>query len=208
LVVRIRIGRGADVERKVVDRHGVSRLPVAFVREGSASPAPRLRGRGLWLAAGLLALGLAAPALAKAPPAPAGKAPHFALPTAHGKVDSDSLRGRIVYVDFWASWCEPCRRSFPWMADLHQRLAPHGLTIVAINLDKDRKAADKFLADHPAPFTVAFDPGGRTAEAFKVPAMPSSFVLGRSGEILYAHAGFDPAKTAALDTLLKEACSR
>jgi thiol-disulfide isomerase/thioredoxin len=156
----------------------------------------------------LCLLSLVAPALAKAPPATPQKAPHFALPTARGTVDSDSLRGRIVYVDFWASWCEPCRRSFPWMADLHQRLGPSGLTIVAINLDKDRKAADKFLADHPAPFTVAFDPAGKTAGAFKVPAMPSSFVLGRTGEILHAQAGFDPTKTAALDTLLKEACSR
>jgi peroxiredoxin len=94
------------------------------------------------------------------------------------------------------------------MTALHQRLGSHGLTIVAINLDKDRKAAEKFLADHPAPFTVAFDPAGRTADAFHVSAMPTSFILGRSGEILHAQTGFDPAKTATLDTLLTEACKR
>jgi len=181
---------------------------VAISRAADAGRSPRHRRRIAALVAVLAALSLAGPALAKAPPAAGLKAPHFALPTAHGMVDSDSLRGRIVYVDFWASWCDPCRRSFPWMADLHRRLGPHGLTIVAINLDKDRAAAETFLAAHPAPFTVAFDPAGRTAEAFQVPAMPTSFVLNRSGEILHAQAGFDPAKTAALDTLLKEACSR
>jgi len=196
-------------------RHG-AHAPVAILLPAGAIRPPRHRGRLARLAVALIpalvaalgALSLAGPAFAKTPPATGRKAPHFALPTAHGTVDSDSLRGRIVYVDFWASWCDPCRRSFPWMADLHQRLGRHGLTIVAINLDKDRKAAEKFLAEHPAPFTVAFDPEGKTAEAFQVPAMPTSFVLGRSGEILHAQAGFDPARTVALDALLKEACSR
>ena len=179
---------------------------MAFVRHVNRSRARQLRAR--WPAAVFAALSLVGSAHAKPPPAAPGKAPHFVLPTARGTVDSDSLRGRIVYVDFWASWCEPCRRSFPWMAALHERLSGQGLVIIAVNLDKERKAADRFLADHPAPFPVAFDPRGKTAEAFRVQAMPSSFVLGRSGEILHAHVGFDPAKTAALDTLLKEACSR
>jgi thiol-disulfide isomerase/thioredoxin len=156
----------------------------------------------------LVTLIAATPAPAKAPHVPDQKAPHFALPTRRGAVDSDSLRGRIVYVDFWASWCEPCRRSFPWMASLHERFAPRGLTVVAIDLDKDRDAADKFLAEHPAPFTVAFDPAGHTAEAFHVPAMPSAFLLDRSGKVLHAQAGFSPTQAAALDTLIREACSR
>jgi thiol-disulfide isomerase/thioredoxin len=156
----------------------------------------------------IAALSLAARVDAKAPAIVGQKAPHFTLPTVSGKVDSDSLRGKIVYLDFWASWCDPCRRSFPWMTSLQQRLGPQGLVVVAVNLDKDRKAADKFLDEFPVPFTVAFDPAGRTADLFHVPAMPTSFVLGRSGQILHAQAGFDPAKTAAIDTLLKEACSR
>ena len=156
----------------------------------------------------LVIAGSTAPALAKAPQVTGQKAPHFALPTVKGSVDSDSLRGRVVYVDFWASWCEPCRRSFPWMASLHESMAARGLTIVAINLDKDRGAADKFLEEHPSPFSVAFDPSGHTAEAFQVRAMPSGFLLDRSGKVLHAQAGFDPSRAAALDTLIREACSR
>ncbi len=93
------------------------------------------------------------------------------------------------------------------MAGLNERYASRGLRIVAINLDKDREAADAFLEKYPAPFTVAFDPAGRTAEAFKVAAMPSSYLIGPAGTILYAHAGFDPRKTGPLEARIQEACT-
>ena len=152
--------------------------------------------------------------LAHAPQAPAKSAPahpgapHFTLPTSAGKVDSDSLRGKVVLVDFWASWCGPCRQSFPWMASMHDRYAPKGLVIVAVNLDKDRALAGKFLEDYRVPFTVAFDPAGKTAEAFQVKAMPTSFVVDRSGAIVMTHAGFDAKKTGAMETALEEACAK
>jgi thiol-disulfide isomerase/thioredoxin len=134
-------------------------------------------------------------------------APRFSLPTRQGTVSLDSLRGKVVLIDFWASWCEPCRRSFPWMSALYDRYAPKGFDIVAIDLDKSRDAAEAFLGEFHAPFQVAFDPSGKTAEAFKVSAMPSSFLVDRTGAILYAHAGFDPKKTEPLEALVKEACS-
>lgn len=155
-----------------------------------------------------LTLSLAPAAFAKGVPAAHVQAPRFALPSVAGRVDSDSLRGKVMLLDFWASWCGPCRQSFPWMAAMHDTFATRGLVIVAVNLDKDRDAADKFLAGFRVPFTVAFDPAGKTAEAFHVGAMPSSFVLGRSGEILYTHAGFDPRKSGAMEAALKEACSK
>jgi thiol-disulfide isomerase/thioredoxin len=135
-----------------------------------------------------------------------GPAPSFALPTINGTVSLDSLRGRVVLIDFWASWCEPCRRSFPWLADLHRRYAAKGLTIVAINLDKKRGAADAFLEKYPAPFVVAFDPAGKTAEAFKVSVMPSSFLVGPTGAVLFRHAGFRPNDTGTLESMIQEAC--
>jgi len=158
----------------------------------------------------LLVLFLALPALAKPTPDPASKAPtapRFSLPGRTGTVSLDSLRGRVVYVDFWASWCDPCRRSFPWLSSLSARYSAKGLTVVAINLDKDRHAAEAFLERFPASFPVAFDPSGRTAEAYGVSVMPSSFLIGPNGKLLSSHAGFDPRKTDAIEALIKEACT-
>jgi cytochrome c biogenesis protein CcmG/thiol:disulfide interchange protein DsbE len=157
-----------------------------------------------------LLLLLALPAFAR-PAAAASesnrRAPTFSLPGRTGTVSLDSLRGRVVYVDFWASWCDPCRRSFPWLNSLRERYAARGLTIVAIDLDKDRRAADEFLERFPASFLVAFDPAGKTAEAYRVSAMPSSFLIGPTGALLSSHAGFDPRKTGTIEALINEACS-
>jgi thiol-disulfide isomerase/thioredoxin len=151
---------------------------------------------------------LASSALAKTEPSRPTlhrRIPDFVLPTRTGFVSPDSMRGRVVLVDFWASWCGPCRRSFPWMSELYDRYSAKGFRIVAIDLDKSRDQADTFLESFPAPFTVAFDPTGKTAEAFHVSAMPSSFVIGPDGTILYSHAGFDPRKTGPIEDLIKEA---
>ena len=144
-----------------------------------------------------------------AAPATPRAAPQFQLPARDGStVVSDSLRGRVVYVDFWASWCGPCRKSFPWLASLQQRYEKKGLTVVAINLDKDRALADKFLKQYSAPFTVVFDPSGKTAEAFAVRGMPTSFLIDRSGVILSTHVGFDPKEAAAIEARIVEECAK
>jgi thiol-disulfide isomerase/thioredoxin len=132
-------------------------------------------------------------------------APSFLLPTRRGTVSLDSLRGRVVVVDFWASWCGPCRHSFPWLASLHERYRAKGLTIVAINLDKRRADADRFLVELPAPFTVAFDPSGGTAETYKVKGMPSTYVVSSEGKLLYSHVGFDAKKSAEIEAIIQEA---
>ena len=132
-------------------------------------------------------------------------APSFTLRTGSTSVSLDSLRGRVVLVDFWASWCGPCHRSFPWMAAMHKKYADQGLAIVAINLDKTQEAAASFLAELPAPFTVAYDPSGKTASAYHVEGMPTSVLVGRDGRILSTHIGFEPAKAAAFETLIQEA---
>ena len=139
--------------------------------------------------------------------APGSAAPAFALPGRDGEVSLESLKGKVVYVDFWASWCEPCRRSFAWMKTLHEKYGDR-LAVVAIDLDRRRADADGFLTANPVPFTIAFDPAGKVAEAFHVAAMPSSFVLDPQGRVLHAQAGFDPKKTAEIETLLAAACTR
>ena len=156
----------------------------------------------------VLLAALASPAAAKSNAPDKSKptpAPSFILPTRGGTVALDSLRGNVVYVDFWASWCGPCQKSFPWMKSLYDRFGSKGLVIVAINLDKDRSAADDFLAKYPAPFQVAFDPSGKTAKAYKVWGMPTSYVVSPTGAILATHPGFDPKRTAAIEAEIESA---
>ncbi len=135
-------------------------------------------------------------------------APDFTLPTSSGTLSFHDLRGKVVLVDFWASWCMPCRESFPWMSTMLDQYSSKGFTIVAVNLDKDRDKAYAFLERFPAQFPVVFDPSGKTAEAFHVEAMPSSFIVGRDGKIVYAHQGFEEAKAHLVEDRIKEALSK
>jgi cytochrome c biogenesis protein CcmG, thiol:disulfide interchange protein DsbE len=132
-------------------------------------------------------------------------APAFRLRMRSGFVDSDSLRGKVVLLDFWASWCAPCQRSFPWMSSVNAKYASRGLAIVAVNLDKEQELAEEFLVTYPAPFTVAFDPEGKTAEAYHVAAMPTTFLISSDGRILSRHQGFDPKKTASFEAEIEGA---
>ncbi len=157
---------------------------------------------GLLLLAGLTFAGAAD--TAKAPV----MAPGFSLAGPHGTVTLDSLRGRVVWVDFWASWCEPCRHSFAWMDSLERRYGPRGFAVVAIGLDKDDDHADAFLAEHRPSFRVAYDPTGATAERWGVAAMPTSFLVAPDGRIVMTHAGFDPRQTAKLEHAIEEALPR
>jgi cytochrome c biogenesis protein CcmG/thiol:disulfide interchange protein DsbE len=168
------------IKKKLLSRRGA--LPVATL--------PGLR-RGAALL--LLALAFALPAQTRTARGAAAEPPaaaSFDLPTSTGTVKLEALRDKVVLVDFWASWCGPCRQSFPWLSAMSERYGKDGLVVVAINLDKDRSAAQAFLREFSPPFTVAFDPAGRSAEAFDVRAMPSSFLVSRTGRLVVSHAGF------------------
>lgn len=102
----------------------------------------------------------------------------------------DALRGKVVLLDFWASWCSPCLQSFPWMNELQQRHGDEGLVVVAVNLDQDRSLADAFLAKRPAGFRIEYDAAGVVAREFDVQAMPTSFLIDRDGNVRLRHAGF------------------
>jgi thiol-disulfide isomerase/thioredoxin len=131
-------------------------------------------------------------------------APAFALPTAGGDtVALDRLRGRIVYVDFWASWCGPCRRSFPWMNEMHAKYGGRGLTIVGINVDKRRPDAERFLQQTPATFTIVYDPAGKTPEAYAVKGMPSSYLIDGAGNVVAVESGFRDEQKAELEARIR-----
>ena len=114
------------------------------------------------------------------------------------------LRGRVVYVDFWASWCVPCRESFPWMKALERRYGSRGLSIVAVNLNHDGKNARRFLHVFRPNFTVIFDPSGRLARRYHVIGMPTSVLIDRSGMIRFIHVGFFLGRRAEYEQQVRE----
>jgi len=133
-------------------------------------------------------------------------APAFTLPNAAGQnVDLDKLRGSVVYVDFWASWCSPCKRSFPWMNEMTRKYGPKGLTIVAINVDKKREDAEKFLRLAPAEFTVVYDPAGKAPAAWQVRAMPSSYLVDASGKVVLVESGFKDERKDEVEERIRAA---
>jgi len=118
-------------------------------------------------------------------------------------LDLARYRGQVVIVDFWASWCKPCRQSIPWLNTMRERYGASGLTIIGVNVDAERGDADRFLRDVPIEFEIVFDPDGTLAKQFKVQAMPTSFVVDRSGKIVDTHLGFRDAEKAEHETALK-----
>lgn len=98
--------------------------------------------------------------------------------------------GKVVLLDFWASWCSPCLQSFPWMNELQRKHGAEGLVVLAVNLDQDRKLAESFLGKTPARFRVEYDASGDIARQFEVQAMPTSFLIDRRGNVRVRHAGF------------------
>ena len=111
--------------------------------------------------------------------------------------------GKVVYVDFWASWCIPCRQSFPWLNNLKVQHQAQGLTIISINLDHSRALADEFLKEVKANFPVIYDPKGLIARKYKLKGMPSSFIIDRTGKIVSAHVGFNQTKQLAYENELQ-----
>jgi len=101
-----------------------------------------------------------------------------------------SFKGKVVYLDFWASWCGPCRQSFPFMNDMQSKYSAKGLQIIAINLDAKKDDADQFLANVPAKFSVAYDPKGDSAKRYEIKGMPSSVLIGADGKVIAVHQGF------------------
>jgi thioredoxin-like negative regulator of GroEL len=114
----------------------------------------------------------------------------------------------VVIVDFWASWCKPCRQSIPWLNTMRRRYGDSGLTIIGVNVDAERGAADHFLRDVPIEFEIVFDPQGELAKQFKVRGMPSSYVFDRSGKLVQTHLGFRDAEKAQNEAALKTLLSQ
>lgn len=151
-------------------------------------------------AAGLLAASWVQAAQVGAP------APALSLPKDGGGTASlADYRGQVVYLDFWASWCGPCRESLPWMNEMQRKYAGQGLAVVAVNVDQRQADAEAFLARLPMRFTVLYDPAGTTPALYQVLGMPTSFLIGRNGRVLARHSSFRAKDKAPLETEIKAA---
>ena len=118
-------------------------------------------------------------------------APDVVLQSADGTpVQLAAYKGKVLLVDFWASWCVPCKTSFPALDAIYREYQPRGLEVLAVNLDEERRSADAFLSAHPHQMTVLFDPKGTAPVAFGVKGMPTSFVIDKTGTIRFTHMGY------------------
>lgn len=120
--------------------------------------------------------------------------------------DLNQMKGKVLYVDFWASWCGPCAKSFPFMNEMHQQLKDKGLEIIGVNLDENPGDAKDFLAKYPAKFTVLADAtqDKKCAQDFAVKAMPSSYIIDQNGKVHHVHLGFKPGEAEEVRQLVEK----
>lgn len=129
----------------------------------------------------------------------------FDVDTAEGRFFSAEHKDKVVYLDFWATWCAPCRASFPWMNEMREKYQQQGLQIVAVSIDADRALARQFAEELGANFEVGYDPKGEVADLFEVNAMPTSVILGKGGALLDIHKGFNESKKAEYEKAIVSA---
>lgn len=125
--------------------------------------------------------------------------------TAESTFDLTQYQGKVVVLDFWASWCVPCRRSFPWMNSMQEKYGADGLVIIGVNMDSDPADAESFLQSYPADFEIIYDPDGELARNYEVVAMPSSYIHGRDGSLVTRHVGFKVKRQDEYESILIEA---
>ena len=114
------------------------------------------------------------------------------------------FQGKVLYVDFWASWCGPCAKSFPFLNQLDHDLKDRGLQVIGINLDENAADAQAFIAKYPAYFMIATGNNQQCAIDFGVKAMPSSYLVDRKGHIRYSHQGFRAGEAEELKILVEQ----
>ena len=113
--------------------------------------------------------------------------------------------GKVVYLDFWASWCVPCRETFPFMNQLQEKYGKDGFEVVAVNIDTKKGDADRFLAQFPAHFTVLFDPKRGVAKTYALKGMPTAFLIDRAGNVVSTHLGFQKDRAGELEAHIAKA---
>jgi peroxiredoxin len=132
-------------------------------------------------------------------------APAFEIETVNGKgkFNLDKYKGKVVLVDFWATWCEPCKKSFPKLQELHMKYKPAGLVVVGLSQDDENDGLTDFGKTYGAEFPLAWDKAKKVAEKYKPKSMPSSFIVDKNGVIRFAHLGWHDGEDQEVESEIK-----
>lgn len=117
--------------------------------------------------------------------------PEIGLTAFNGtRVSLAELRGKVVVVDFWASWCAPCKQEMPVLESLYQRFKQQGLVVIGVSVDNERANAEKFIQSVRVTFPIVHDADHAVADRFHPPKMPTSYVIDKAGKVRFVHGGF------------------
>jgi len=131
------------------------------------------------------------------------KAPTFTIDSMNGAGKMTVTSGKVTIVDFWATWCEPCKKSFPKLQELYVKYKANGLEIVAISVDDEKNGIIDFAKTHGAKFPVGWDDGKKIADKWKPENMPSSYIVGKDGLVKHVHRGYHGGEEAEVEKELK-----
>ena len=135
---------------------------------------------------------------------PAPAAPDFTLPARDGgEVHLSELKGQVVMINFWATWCGPCRQEMPLLQQIHAKYEPLGFTMLGVNVEPDSAAAQNWLKGMAVSFPIVFDRKSEVSSIFGVEAMPSSILIDREGRIRHVHRGYKPGDEAVYADLVR-----
>ena len=134
-----------------------------------------------------------------------GPAPDFTLKTLSGKnVKLSEMRGTVILLNFWASWCAPCRLEMPLLSDLHNKYKDLGFAVLGVNVEEDTNMARRYIADRPVDFPILLDNTNKVSKLYKVIAMPTTVLIDRDGNMRYLHQGYKPGDEKKYKKMVKK----
>ena len=135
----------------------------------------------------------------------AGPAADFSLPSRGGqRVSLSALRGQVVLINFWATWCGPCRKEMPLLEQIQKKYAPLGFTMLGVNVEEDTTQMEAFLGDVPVTFPVLLDPANQVSKLYDVAAMPSTVIVDRKGNVRFIHQGYQPGDESRYQDVIRQ----
>lgn len=129
----------------------------------------------------------------------------FNLPSRAGKsVALADLKGQVVLINFWATWCGPCRKEMPLLEQIQKKYAPLGFTMVGVNVEEDTRLMEAFLKDVPVSFPILLDPANSVSKLYNVSAMPSTVIVDRKGNVRFIHQGYQPGDEGKYQDMIRQ----